>query len=140
MTEAEAQATKAGRALSWPNLFQHCVSPFELSDPSKPGHRKILAIFFVDPTVDPIPSATDIPPQQSEWAADALEDACAASMSAIGEFPQELRDLIKDHFPAIVMTRKEAEDYRLQLMEERTAFVGTHTKDVYAYEFSMCEH
>ncbi|KAJ7693239.1 hypothetical protein B0H17DRAFT_933169, partial [Mycena rosella] len=39
--------TKQGRALAWPNLFQHRVSPFRLVDTSRPGHRKILAFFLV---------------------------------------------------------------------------------------------
>ncbi|KAJ6558159.1 hypothetical protein B0H19DRAFT_1150150 [Mycena capillaripes] len=132
-----AMLTKAGRALSWPNLFQHCVSSFELADTSKPGHRKILAIFLVDPTKDPIVSATDIPPQQAEWASAAFEEACTAS---VGDLPRELRDLVKDHFPTTVMTLKEAEGYRLKLMEERTAFVEDHTEEAYGLKFNMCEH
>ncbi|KAF7328869.1 hypothetical protein MVEN_02516600 [Mycena venus] len=135
-----AVVTKAGRALSWPNLFQHCVSPFKLVDPSKSGHRKILAFFLVDPTKDPIVSATDVPPQQAEWAGAAFEEACTASTSVVGSFPLELRDLVKDHFPTTVMTLKEAEEYRLQLMKERTASVENHTKHDYVQTFNMCEH
>ncbi|KAF7328861.1 hypothetical protein MVEN_02515800 [Mycena venus] len=106
-------ATKSGRALFWPNLFQHCVSPFKLADPSKPGYRKSIAVFLVDPTKDPIVSATDVPPQQAEWAGEALEEACADPASLLGALPQELRDLVKDQFPQTVMTREEAEAYRL---------------------------
>ncbi|KAF7293195.1 hypothetical protein HMN09_01197500 [Mycena chlorophos] len=129
--------TKAGRALAWPNIFQHCVSEFKLADAAKPGHRKILAVFLVDPTIDPIPSASDVPPQQAEWAADALE---AAYDDANPHMPRELRDLVKEHFPESVMTFKEAEEFRLRLMEERTAFVDDHTKEAFAHNFSMCEH
>ncbi|KAJ7688951.1 hypothetical protein B0H17DRAFT_1331910 [Mycena rosella] len=138
--EIGAMVTKAGRALSWPNLFQHCVSPFKLADPSKPGHRKILAIFLVNPTVDPIISATDVPPQQAEWAAEAFEQACADSASTLGEFPQELRDIVKENFPATVMTLEEAEDYRRKLMKERTVFVEDHTGRAYGQMFNMCQH
>ncbi|KAJ7602385.1 hypothetical protein B0H17DRAFT_1173440 [Mycena rosella] len=138
--EIGAMVIKAGRTLSWPNLFQHCVSPFKLADPSKPGHRKILAIFLVNPTADAVVSATDVAPQQAEWAAEAFEDACAASTSVLGDFPQELRDLVKEYFPATVMTREEAEEYRLELMKERTAFVGEHTRTQYGQNFNMCEH
>ncbi|KAJ7911603.1 hypothetical protein B0H13DRAFT_2009347 [Mycena leptocephala] len=127
-----AVVTKAGRALSWPNLFQHCVSPFKLADPSKPGHRKILAIFLLDPTKDPVVSTTDIPPQQAEWAAAAFEEACTDTSSVVSGLPQELRDLIKDHFPTTA--------YRLKLMKERTAFVKDHTGTVYGQTFNMCEH
>ncbi|KAF7361405.1 hypothetical protein MSAN_01173600 [Mycena sanguinolenta] len=131
--------TKAGRALSWPNLFQHCVSPFKLADPSKPGHRKILAIFLVDPTQDRIVSATDVPPQQADWAAMAFEEACKEPSSVVGSLPQELRDLVKDYFPETVMTLKEAEAYRLELMKERTVYVAEHAEE-YIQTFNMCEH
>ncbi|KAJ7216278.1 hypothetical protein B0H12DRAFT_1154159 [Mycena haematopus] len=131
--------TKAGRTLSWPNLFQHCVSPFELADPSKPGHRKILAIFLVDPTRNRIVSATDIPPQQADWVAEAFEEACGQPSSLLGVLPQELRDLIKDHFPTTVMSLEEAAAYRLELMEERTASVTAHNGE-YVQPFNMCEH
>ncbi|MFM9368567.1 DUF4246 domain-containing protein [Streptomyces sp. Da 82-17] len=59
-------ATPAGRCLAFPNVLQHRVSPFRLADPSRPGHRKILAFFLVDPS-QTIVSTSDIPPQQP-WA------------------------------------------------------------------------
>ncbi|KAF7293234.1 hypothetical protein HMN09_01201600 [Mycena chlorophos] len=137
--------TKAGRALAWPNIFQHCVSSFKLADATKPGHRKILAIFLVDPTIDPIVSASDIPPQQAEWAADALEAAYddanpSAKGTTLAHMPRELRDLVKQQFPESVMAWKEAEEFRLKLMKERTAFVADHTKEAFSHAFNMCEH
>ncbi|KAJ6510580.1 hypothetical protein C8R45DRAFT_964560 [Mycena sanguinolenta] len=131
--------TKAGRTLSWPNLFQHCVSPFKLADPSKPGHRKILAVFLVDPTQDRIVSATDIPSQQADWAGVAFDEACNEPSSRLGVLPQELCDLVKDNFPETVMGLKEAEAYRLKLMKERTASVVEHAHE-YVQTFNMCEH
>ena len=58
--------TRAGRALFFPNIYQHRVSPFRLADPTRPGHRKILALFLVDPAVPVIPTA-NVPPQQASW-------------------------------------------------------------------------
>jgi hypothetical protein len=55
--------TRAGRALAFPNILQHHVDPFRLADPSRPGHRKILVFFLVDPSVT-IVSTSDVPPQQ----------------------------------------------------------------------------
>jgi Protein of unknown function (DUF4246)/Domain of unknown function DUF4246, N-terminal len=55
--------TRAGRVLAFPNILQHRVDPFRLADPSRPGHRKILAFFLVDPSVT-ITSTSDVPPQQ----------------------------------------------------------------------------
>ncbi|KAJ6558315.1 hypothetical protein B0H19DRAFT_1292351 [Mycena capillaripes] len=138
--EIGSMVTKPGRALSWPNLFQHCVSSFKLSDPSKPGYRKILAIFLVDPTVDRIVSATDVPPQRAEWAADAVRQAQKDPNSLISRLPRELVDLITGGFPTTAMTTQEAEAYRLALMEELTVFVQAHSDTAYAVPFNMCEH
>ncbi|WP_084477695.1 DUF4246 domain-containing protein [Nocardia jejuensis] len=55
--------TRAGRCVAFPNILQHRVAPFGLIDRDRPGHRKILAFFLVDPSVRII-STSDIPPQQ----------------------------------------------------------------------------
>ena len=59
-------STVQGRALAWPNTLQHCVSGFSLADASKPGFRKILVFWLVDPTKR-IVSTSIVPPQQEEW-------------------------------------------------------------------------
>ncbi|MGW3561467.1 DUF4246 domain-containing protein [Streptomyces sp. NPDC000963] len=56
-------STPAGRCLAFPNVLQHRVGPFRLADPTRPGHRKILAFFLVDPS-ERIVSTSDVPPQQ----------------------------------------------------------------------------
>lgn len=49
-------------------VLQHRVAPFRLSDPTKPGHRKILAIFLIDPH-HRIISTAHVPCQQKAiWA------------------------------------------------------------------------
>ena len=58
-----AAEARAGRVLAFPNTLQHRVDPFRLADPTRPGHRKILAFFLVDPSVT-IASTADVPPQQ----------------------------------------------------------------------------
>ncbi|MFJ6615609.1 DUF4246 domain-containing protein [Streptomyces sp. NPDC091289] len=69
-------STPSGRCLAFPNILQHRVSPFRLADPTRPGHRKILAFFLVDPSKK-IVSTSDVPPQQpwSETATMTLEQA-----------------------------------------------------------------
>ncbi|MFE6222569.1 DUF4246 domain-containing protein [Streptomyces sp. NPDC057854] len=59
-------STPEGRCLAFPNVLQHRVEPFRLADPTRPGHRKILAFFLVDPERR-IVSTADVPPQQP-WA------------------------------------------------------------------------
>ena len=61
-------STPAGRSLAWVNNMQHQVQPFELADPSRPGHRKILCFFLVDGAT-PVPSTATCPPQQADWMA-----------------------------------------------------------------------
>ncbi|MFD8008864.1 DUF4246 domain-containing protein [Streptomyces sp. NPDC058955] len=60
-------STPAGRCLAFPNVLQHRVGSFRLADPTRPGHRKILAFFLVDPS-ERIISTSDVPPQQP-WSA-----------------------------------------------------------------------
>ncbi|MEU2391348.1 DUF4246 domain-containing protein [Streptomyces sp. NPDC007369] len=62
-------ATPAGRCLAFPNILQHRVGSFRLEDHTRPGHRKILAFFLVDPSTT-IVSTSDVPPQQP-WSATA---------------------------------------------------------------------
>ncbi|MEE4489075.1 DUF4246 domain-containing protein [Streptomyces sp. BE230] len=56
-------STPAGRCLAFPNILQHRVGSFRLADPTRPGSRKILAFFLVDPS-EKIVSTSDVPPQQ----------------------------------------------------------------------------
>ncbi|MFE7511594.1 DUF4246 domain-containing protein [Streptomyces sp. NPDC057540] len=60
-------STPAGRCLAFPNILQHRVGSFRLADPTRPGHRKILAFFLVDPS-ESVVSTSDVPPQQP-WSA-----------------------------------------------------------------------
>ncbi|MER6216671.1 DUF4246 domain-containing protein [Streptomyces sp. NPDC001674] len=70
--------TPAGRCLAFPNVLQHRVDAFHLADPTRPGHRKILAFFLVDPS-ERIVSTSDVPPQQpwSDTSTMTLEQAKA---------------------------------------------------------------
>ncbi|MFE0138107.1 DUF4246 domain-containing protein [Streptomyces sp. NPDC059037] len=69
-------STPAGRCLAFPNILQHRVGSFRLTDATRPGHRKILAFFLIDPS-EKIVSTSDVPPQQpwSETSTMTLEQA-----------------------------------------------------------------
>ncbi|MFE9785032.1 DUF4246 domain-containing protein [Nocardia salmonicida] len=75
--------TTAGRCVAFPNILQHRVAPFRLQDPTRNGHRKILAFFLVDPSIT-IVSTSDIPPQQP-WSPTSTMTAAQAE-----EFREEL--------------------------------------------------
>ncbi|CAE6506760.1 unnamed protein product [Rhizoctonia solani] len=125
------------RCIAFPNTYQHCVSPFELSDKSKPGHRKIVALFLVDPAIHR-PSTTIVPPQQKEWHASGIS-ANPVLKAAFNKLSPEIIDHI-DSMVEGTMSRAEAEAYRLQLMDERKAFVAKNNKSFFMVPFNMCEH
>lgn len=122
------------KCVAFPNIYQHHVDGFELADSTKPGYRKILCVFLVDPLTR-ILSTTDVPPQQAEWAMDEMQRA-----PALLRLPVELFDMIAEYAAAGMMSREEAEEYRADLMEERANFVMQHNEVVFELGFSMCEH
>lgn len=123
-----------GKCIAFPNLYQHRVDPFELADRTKPGHRKILCFFLVDPLTR-IHSTSDIPPQQEEWLTDEMLRAPGLQV-----LPGELLKMIVDRATEATISRKEAEEHRERIMDERQMFVMSHNENVYEVEFNMCEH
>ena len=133
--------THEGRLLTFPNILQHRVEPFKLSDPTKPGHRKIVALFLVDPNIK-ITSTAHVPCQQQEWWWEAVMTTRVQSpaKATVNELPIELQDGILEgvDFP---FSLEEAKILRLKLMEERKDFVLRHG-DTFENKvvFSFCEH
>ncbi|KAH9940146.1 uncharacterized protein BXZ73DRAFT_43087 [Epithele typhae] len=123
-----------GKCVAFPNVYQHRVEPFELEDKTRSGHRKILALFLVDP-IDRVLSTSDVPPQQEEWAMAEAENA-----EMLRRMPQELVDMVMGHAKEGLMSREEAEEHRLKLMAERSRFVKGHNEEVFEMKFNMCEH
>ncbi|TBU22544.1 hypothetical protein BD311DRAFT_770246 [Dichomitus squalens] len=122
------------KCVAFPNVYQHHVDAFELADPTKPGYRKILCFFVVNPFVR-ILSTSDVPPQQEHWALDEV-----AKAPILGKLPQELYDAVLKYASVGLMSREDAEEVRDELMEERSHFVGDHNMQVFEVEFNMCEH
>ena len=128
--------TKEGRMLAFPNVVQHRVMPFELADKSKPGHRKILALFLVDPHIRVISSA-NVPPQQLDWWAEALRSDDKLSGS-VNKLPNELFDATINNVTEFPISLEEAKKLREELMSERTVYVEEVNKAVDTFFF--CEH
>ena len=122
-----------GRCIAFPNVYQHQVQPFRLEDPTKPGIRKIFVAFLVDPTYT-IPSATTVAPQQRELIREAM--LATNTSSWLGKLPTELIDIISGGNDG-TMSRTEAEQYRLDLMGERTVFIEKSDSNYFGQEFSM---
>ena len=126
--------TRQGRAIFFPNLFQHHVSPFRLADPSRPGHRKILALFLVDPAI-PIISTANVPPQQRHWWEELTSVPQEKSYSKL---PAELRQMVFANvdFP---IGEDDAKSLREELMRERSP-TQLEITDALAQEWNFCEH
>ncbi|GIC85913.1 uncharacterized protein Aud_001755 [Aspergillus udagawae] len=128
--------TRQGRLLTFPNILQHRVAPFRLADPSKSGHRKILAFFLVDPHLSIISSA-NVPPQQEDWWRERQE----LVGRLLGEkLPPELQDIVKQDFDAQPITMEEAKQYRKELMEERSCKLEAQNEKFETDSFDLCEH
>ncbi|KAF2490543.1 hypothetical protein BU16DRAFT_470413 [Lophium mytilinum] len=160
--------TPQGRLLAFPNVFQHRVSPFKLIDPTKPGHRRFIALWLVDPTKRII-STANVPPQQQDWWADAAFGDTPESRSAAlaklpaelltllkekglrdvpstdeGHLPAELMEMVREYFNAdqdsFLMGVEEAKKHREKLMQARGAFLQVAEKGWQLHSYSFCEH
>ncbi|KAJ3502518.1 hypothetical protein NMY22_g18557 [Coprinellus aureogranulatus] len=135
--------TREGRLITFPNVYQHQVQPFELADPTKPGYRKILALFLVDPNVDII-STADVPPQRLDWWSEKVLSQSPAGVvdgkDHLNKLPTELKAKVLSDVDDFPISMEQARVYREQLMEERKSFVLAHQQDFASVEISLCEH
>jgi hypothetical protein len=132
-------ACKEGRLLTFPNILQHRVQPFKLADPTQSGHRKILALFLVDPGIRII-STANVPPQQRDWWSEIVTKDFAKSGKALAKLSPELKDKVFQNVDDFPISMEEAKDIRLMLMEERKKYVVQNVAAFEAQEFSLCEH
>jgi hypothetical protein len=126
--------TKEGRLLTFPNIFQHRVGPFGLADKNKPGHRKILALFLVDPHIKVISSA-NVPCQQKAWR---MQEPQAEH--ALPKLPVEMLKEVVDNVEEFPIGLDEAKELRSELMKERKVYVQGHDEWFHSSVFSFCEH
>lgn len=130
--------SKEGRIITFPNTLQHCVSPFSLQDRSKPGHRKILALFLIDPHRRVISSA-NVPPQREDWK-DSKE---TSTKNETSDWPVKIHDVEKAETELVdssAMSLGEAKGYRLELMKERGLTTAKQNKVFEEGHFCLCEH
>lgn len=141
-----------------------------MKDRTKPGHRRFIALWLVDP-FHRIISTANVPPQQLSWWAEAVFGT--ESQAAKGEMPselfqvlleqgvaksvmppQEMLDKMRNRLPAEVldmvrreqvlpdgiMTPDEARQHREELMRERSNFQTANESEWTGREYSFCEH
>jgi hypothetical protein len=126
--------TREDRVLVFPNVLQHRVEPFSLVDKTKPGHRKILALFLVDPYTR-IPSTAIVPPQQNEWWKDMVH-----SLDRVSDLPLELRDWVTASAGDMPIGLDEAKKLRLELTDDRRAFMKDHEQSLGREIWTFCKH
>ncbi|KAK5715592.1 hypothetical protein LTR15_010237 [Elasticomyces elasticus] len=126
--------TRSGRWLAFPNVMQHRVAGFGLQDPSKPGHRKILAMFLVDPHIKVI-STANVPPQRRDWWA-----AEVRHIEPFASLPVELFDQIIDVVDDFPISWEEACETREALMAERGRISDEFNEKLAQSTFYFCEH
>lgn len=128
--------TREDRLLVFPNVLQHRVQPFGLADTTQPGHRKILALFLVDPSIR-IPSTANVPPQQKDWWAKEINE-----QGLLNKLPSEIADLVYDEVEGFPLGLEQAKEVRAELMAERGAY-GECVADgsLFAeHGYCFCEH
>ncbi|KAJ1646832.1 hypothetical protein LPJ64_001716 [Coemansia asiatica] len=103
-----------GLCVGFPNLYQCKSSGFKLADPTKPGHRKMLTFYLIDPSIK-IPSTEFVPPQQKSWWAERV-----SKTKPFREMPLIIREQIFDNvnFP---ISLEKALRIRRKMNEERDA-------------------
>jgi hypothetical protein len=89
---------RAGRAVAFPNLWQHRVTSFKLQAGQTHGRRRVLVFFLVDPFRPVISSATVVP-QERAWAhAVFFQQLRAAMLSCCDDLIGLIWSYIEDDF------------------------------------------
>jgi len=139
--------TEEGRMLAFPNVLQHHVDSFQLLDPTKPGHRKIVALFLVDPRLKVI-STANVPCQRKDWWWEDVMDRLARggpsedrAAKGLLSLPPELKSVIENEVPDdLPYGIGKAEDIRLELMSERGILDQEQGEAFEGGGFYLCEH
>ncbi|KAJ9136822.1 Protein of unknown function DUF4246 [Pleurostoma richardsiae] len=125
-------ATPQGRLLVFPNTLQHRVGQFRLADPARPGHRRFVVLWLVDPHYR-VCSTRNVPPQQHDWWAEK-----SVHKVDFGKLPGEIINMITEDVKDFPMGLEEAKKLRLELMQERTRMVSAVESNF--EEYNLCEH
>ncbi|KAJ3131728.1 hypothetical protein HDU90_008110 [Geranomyces variabilis] len=123
-----------GRCIVFPNTYQHKVEPFSLADPTRPGHRKILCFFLINPQNEAVLSTSKVPPQQSEWFWEEVRN----TVPKMRTLPPEILAKV-GHYVDSPTTLDQAKERRQRFMESRKAKAGVVDSQFYE-DVSLCEH
>jgi hypothetical protein len=105
-------ATPQGRLVIFPNVLEHRLKPFKLSDPTRSGHYRYIKLYLVDPHYR-VCSTRNVPPQRLDWWADEV----SKDLASFG-LPRELLDAIFQEVDGWPMGLSEAMQHRQELTKE----------------------
>jgi hypothetical protein len=128
-------------------LSQHRVSPFKLVDPTKPGHRRFIALWLVDPHKRIISTANVPPQQRSWWTESALGATDEGRAETLSKLPADIIDLLPVENIDAASAAGGEEKLPLELKEivrdycsDRSAHEKTTEDDWQKQSYSFCEH
>lgn len=119
---------RQGRLVTFPNIWQTRLLPFELADKSRPGHFKILVLHLIDPNRRII-STSRVPPQRRDWWAKEVRRQNAV----LWRLPNEIWDNVVATLEGYPLSIEEAEHLRNEFVEERAEFQKKHTEAMMEY-------
>lgn len=118
---------------------QHRVSSFRLKDDTKPGHRRFLALWLVDPH-ERIVSTANVPPQQKDWWIDVPKGEKGSQVQQNDLWNEVSKAEDGSNVPDSLMTVEEAQEHRLRLMHERSRNEAKAEQTVTNTGYNFCEH
>ena len=116
------------RLVTYPNVFQTRLLPFELEDKSKSGSFTYMTLRLIDPNRRAMSSAM-VPVQRRDWWAREVRTSCAA----LWRLPREVFDRVIELVDGYPLSMEEGEQIRKQFKEERARFTEKHTKAMMEY-------
>lgn len=93
-------------------MMEHRIEPFELVDPSIPGHYRSVVLYLVDPHYR-VCSTRNVLPQQYGWWAEATGNGFFERGA-----PREIAAEITGRTDHWLMGVEEARKYRLEMMKD----------------------
>ncbi len=115
------------RVLVFPNVYQHQVQSFRLVDAKRPGYRKILALFLVDPGAKDVPDTSTFDIQRHDWVRPLL----------VRHVPDVLADIILEYFSDGTFENAKV---NMEKMIKMRSIHAEKSNEEYEEMYSLCEH
>ncbi|KAG2022748.1 hypothetical protein CC2G_000475 [Coprinopsis cinerea AmutBmut pab1-1] len=120
---------RANLSVSYPNLYQHRISPLRLADTYQPGRVTFVTFLLVDPDIQPIISTANVGPQQAQWIKKALYDTLCPS-----RLPAELIEIIYSKCDWL-LHEEDARQYREEYVDLLVNFTARNDQCYFSLPF-----